>query len=223
LGKPQPGSRHYKREGTQEEVGHWYDVLSTAVGPTVSPGGVRMFVPVTRAAIHERIDRGRLSLFEFDVVTRRTNLFGMSKAVQERPYTFVPVSECRQWREEIEQRAIARGMKPEEITKAKPDWLENFVEAMNEEDSRAKKSKPATLQIPLSEYDLDLITRIAHDVKYDTPGEFIAACLRPVVRGGFSALSFAKAGWWMSNLFEKYDVGKVPMPKFIEKLRSRKS
>lgn len=222
LGTPAKGSRTYRRKGTQEEVGHWYDVLSATVGPTVSPGGVRMFVPVTRAAIHERIDRGRLSLFEFDVVRRVTNLFGTSKDVQERPYTYVPVSECRQWRAEIEERAVARGINPEEIDKAKPGWLDDFLDSVKEEDDSVKKTRPAKLEVPLTEYQLERITGVARRLQYDSPGELASAFLQPIIAGGFSGLSFAKAGWWMAKQLEKHNVGEMPMPEFIKKLRRKK-
>jgi hypothetical protein len=222
LGKPEKGKRYFKRKGAQEEVGHWYDVLSATVGPTVSPGGVRMYVPVTRAAIHERIERGRLSMFEFDVVRRVTNLFGTSKAVQERPYSFVPVTECRGWRAEIEDRAKARGIKPEDIDKAKPGWLDDFLESVEDEDDNAKKTRPAKLEIPLTEYELDRITSLARRLQYDSPGEFVSRFLQPIIAGGFSGVSFAKVGWWMAGQLEKHDVGELPWSKPLNKLLRKK-
>ncbi len=222
LGEPVKGTRTYRRKGTQEEVGHWYDLLSKTIGPTVSPGGVRMFVPVTRAAIHERMNRGRLSVFEFDVTTRQTNLFGAAKTVQERPYAYVPVSECRQWRAEIEERAKARGFKPEDIDRAKPGWLDDFLEEEEDKDNTVKKSRPTTLEFPISEYDLERLTGLAEKMEYKSPGELVAAFLKPVFEGGFSGLSFAKAGWWMSGQMEKYKASKIAVPNFIKKMGRKK-
>jgi hypothetical protein len=221
LGTPAKGSRTYKRKGTQEEVGHWYDVLNKTVGPTVSTGGVRMFVPVTRAAIHERIDRGRLSMFEFDVVKRVTNLFGTSKEVQERPYTYVPVSECQQWRAEIEERAKARGISAEEIARAKPGWLDDFLDSVKEEDDSAKKSLPAKLEISLTEYEREQLTFLAESLKLDGASEIASKILQRIIAGGFSGISFIKASWWMVNQLEEHNVGEFPLPKALDKIRRR--
>jgi len=221
LGTPAKGSRTYKRKGTQEEVGHWYDVLNNTVGPTVSTGGVRMFVPVTRAAIKERIDRGRLSLFEFDVVRRVTNLFGTSKEVQERPYTYVPVSECQQWRTEIEERAKARGISPEEIARAKPGWLDDFLDSVEDEDDSAKKARPAKLEISLTEFELEQLTLLAKNLKFDSAGDIASRILQPIINGSFSGLSFAKTGWWMTGQLEKHGVGEIPLPKALDKIRRK--
>ena len=88
-----------------------------------------MYCPVSRAAVYKRIKEGRLSLFLFHVTRRKTALFGGKKVVREMPYGYIPVSEVRAWRNELEERAIAQGnVTREELEGAKPDWHGDFLD-----------------------------------------------------------------------------------------------
>jgi hypothetical protein len=62
VGKPTPGTRAYRREGTHVECGQWLEDLGLHYKGDVgiSPAGVTMFVPVQRAAVHKRIKEGKL-------------------------------------------------------------------------------------------------------------------------------------------------------------------
>jgi hypothetical protein len=125
----------YRRDGSQEESAVWFDVLTELIGPSVSPGGVGMYCPVSRAAVYKRIQEGKLSIFLFHVTHRTTTLFGKNKILRDRPYGYIPVSEAKAWREELEQRALSRGtITQEELEGAKPDWHGEFLDWKNERE-----------------------------------------------------------------------------------------
>lgn len=135
IGKPDPGTRMYRRDGSQEESAVWFDVLTELIGPSVSPGGVGMYCPVSRAAVYKRIKEGKLSIFLFHVTHRKTTLFGKNKILRDRPYGYIPAIEARAWREELEQRALDRGTVTEEdLEGAKPDWAGEFLDWRNERE-----------------------------------------------------------------------------------------
>ena len=52
IGKPDDGTRIYRIKGDENGTGPWFEALSKVAGRTVSPGGVSMFAPVSRAAVH---------------------------------------------------------------------------------------------------------------------------------------------------------------------------
>ena len=129
VGKPDGISRVYRREGTQEEVGPWYEALIELTGDLVSPGGVAMFCPVSRAAIHKRCREGRLSMFLFHVTSQKFRLFGKALTHRDSPYGFIPVSEAKAWKAELEERAISQGIiTREELEGSIPDWHGDFLE-----------------------------------------------------------------------------------------------
>lgn len=135
IGKRDPGTRIYRGEGSQEESAVWFDVLTELIGPSVSPGGVGMYCPVSRAAVYKRVKEGKLSMFLFHVTHRKTTLFGKNKILRDTPYAYIPVSEAKAWREELEQRALSRGfLTEEELEGAKPDWNGNFLEWKNKRE-----------------------------------------------------------------------------------------
>lgn len=107
VGDPEPGTRIYRREGADTEMVGWYDAICDAVEPRlVSPGGVSMFAPVSRAAVYKRLKEGRLTAFAFHVVAQKHGLFGRVRAVRQKtPYLFVPVSEAKAWSVELAGRA----------------------------------------------------------------------------------------------------------------------
>ncbi len=128
MGAPDPGTRIYRRDGSQEESAIWFDAITEVIGPSVSPGGVGMYCPVSRAAVYKRIKEGRLSIFLFHVTHRKTTLFGKNKILRDNPYGYVPASEARAWRLELEARAVRQGLiSEEELEGAKPDWEGEFL------------------------------------------------------------------------------------------------
>jgi len=119
----------YRREGSQEESAIWFETITDIIGPSVSPGGVGMYCPVSRAAVYKRIKEGKLSIFLFHVTHRKTTLFGKNKILRDNPYGYVPASEARAWRLELEARAVRQGLiSEEELEGAKPDWRGEFLE-----------------------------------------------------------------------------------------------
>jgi hypothetical protein len=138
LGKPVPGTRIYRKIGPQEEGEFWMELVEAKFGRMVSPGGVSMFAPVSRAAVHKRMKEGKLTCFSYNVEFRKRNIFGRSKKVREKDMSLIPVSECKAWAREIEDRAIERGVVTrEELEGDKPDWYGRFLEP----DSRWEKRR----------------------------------------------------------------------------------
>src|ERR1700704_2705412 len=129
IGKHDPGTHIYRRDGSQEESAAWFEVLTEIIGPSVSPGGVGMYCPASRAAVYKRIKEGKLSIFLFHVRHRKTTLFGKNRILRDNPYGYIPVSEARAWREELEQRALSQGtITEEELEGARPDWSGEFLQ-----------------------------------------------------------------------------------------------
>ena len=143
IGTPDPGTHMYRREGSGGDCALWFHVLSHLIGASVSPGGVGMYCPASRAAVYKQIKDGKLSIFLFHVTHQRTTLFGKNKIARSNPYGYVPVSEIRAWRKELEERAVQRGLITEEEIKdaapdsvdiplaeedAKPDWGGEFLQ-----------------------------------------------------------------------------------------------
>jgi len=135
VGKRDPGTRIYRRDGSQEESSVWFDLLTEIIGPSVSPGGVGMYCPVSRAAVYKRIKEGKLSIFLFHVTYRKTTLFGKNRILRDHPYGYIPASEARAWREELEERALSQGTITEkELEGAKPDWHGEFLTWQNKHE-----------------------------------------------------------------------------------------
>jgi hypothetical protein len=110
IGDADPGTRIYRQEGSDEDVGRWFDKLGECFPDDnfVSPGGVSMYVPVSRAGVHKRLKEGKLTIFMFHVVEQKRTLFGYQKKLKQRPYGFIPVSECKAWAEELAARPDRR-------------------------------------------------------------------------------------------------------------------
>ena len=108
VGKPDSGTRMYRAEGSDKEMVVWFDKLHDHFDRLVSPGSVSMFVPASRAAVYNRIEEGRLTLFLFHVVKVRRTWLGRKSYMRSSPYGYIPVSECKAWAEELEQKADAR-------------------------------------------------------------------------------------------------------------------
>jgi hypothetical protein len=223
LGEKKPGTLVYMRQGSLEKISGWFDRISLRFGPSVSLGGVMMFCPVSRSALHERIGRGGLTVFEFNVTERKKNLLGSVKTVFRKTYSYVPVSELQAWRRDIEERARAKGIELDELAGPDSTRIDEIVEAQNQEDDEKKKHQLAKLEVPLSQYDLEYIHDVAWKSKYDSPEKFIADLLKPITDGGFSGLSFGKAGLWMMRLMDKHGIGEMPVPKFAKDLKKKMS
>lgn len=105
FGKPDPGTRVYRTEGTAEECAVWFENLCEHIGPCVSPGGVSMFANVSRAGVYARIKRGKMSAFLFHITKHKKALFSKKpRKLRESPYMYVPVSECKAWAADLEER-----------------------------------------------------------------------------------------------------------------------
>jgi molybdopterin/thiamine biosynthesis adenylyltransferase len=104
IGKKDPCTRLFRRQGTEEEVSEWFEsICEICEGLGVlSPGGVSMYVRVSRPAVHKRLKEGRLTGFFFHQVSDG-KLFKDRKKMQDGglPYCFIPVSECKAWAEEL--------------------------------------------------------------------------------------------------------------------------
>ncbi len=105
VGKQQKGTRMYRREGTFKESGEWCVAMDKEFEDQfVSPGGVCMFVPVSRAAVHKRMQEGRLTALFFYVVHDERTFFGNLRKAKASPFVYIPVSECMAWAKEIEEK-----------------------------------------------------------------------------------------------------------------------
>jgi hypothetical protein len=105
VGKLDKGTRIYRREGTYKESGEWCVAMDDVFEDQfVSPGGVCMFVPVSRAAVHKRIKEGRLTALCFHVVHDEKTFFGNVRKAKATPFVFIPVSECKAWAKEIAEK-----------------------------------------------------------------------------------------------------------------------
>ena len=137
IGQPDKGTRAYRQSGQEHEVAAWFEVVTALARPTVSPGGVSMFAPVSRAAVHKRMKEGRMTAFCFHPLETRTGFFGRKQAVRSLPYVYIPVSECRAWAEELKERMVRLGqISKEELEGEKPDWSNDFWEW---QDSKREK------------------------------------------------------------------------------------
>ena len=137
IGQPDAGTRVYRRVGQEHEVGEWFEALNAFAGPVVSPGGVSMFAPVSRAAVHKRLKEGRLTAFCFHTLETRSGFFGRKQAVRGTPYVYIPVSESRAWAEELKERMLRLGqISREELEGEKPDWSNDFWQWKNSKGAK---------------------------------------------------------------------------------------
>jgi hypothetical protein len=107
VGQPTAGTRFYRREGSDDECADWFQALGKIFQGDVglSPAGVAMFVPVSRAAVHKRLREGRLTGFAFYVTSQKKSLWGKPRKIKERPYLVLSVSECKAWAKDIKRKA----------------------------------------------------------------------------------------------------------------------
>ena len=155
VGKPDKGTRIYRREGTFKESGEWCVAITYEFKDTfVSPGGVGMFVPASRAGVHKRMKEGRLTAFCFHVVHDEKTFFGNVRKAKAFPYVYIPVSECKAWAKELEEK---RGQEElVEETDERPDFYERDPEDRKNRkvrytDEYADKDEIASLYQDLKE------------------------------------------------------------------------
>src|SRR5689334_9173252 len=92
VGPADDGTRIHRREGSDEEIGAWFDALCEEYPEgLVSPGGVAMYAPVSRTGVHKKLKEGKLTAFCFHVTKTERSLFGYQKKKKERPYVYIPV------------------------------------------------------------------------------------------------------------------------------------
>ena len=109
VGKPDKGTRIYRREGTFQESGEWCEAMDGLFGEKfVSPGGVCMFVKASRAAVHKRMKEGRLTAFCFHIVHDERTFFGNVRKAKAAPFVFIPISECKAWASELDAKRGGR-------------------------------------------------------------------------------------------------------------------
>jgi len=138
IGEADPGTRIYRQAGSPEECGVWFDALCEHIGPTVSPGGVKMYASVSRAATYKRIKEGRMTAFCFHEVEKKQRFFGGTKEVRTSPYIYVPVFEAKAWGEELEARIkLGEKLYRDDIEGEKPDFVGEFFEW----DSKWRKTR----------------------------------------------------------------------------------
>lgn len=109
VGKQEPGKRIYRQSGPMEESGEWFNRLMLRFPSErfVSPGGVSMFAPVSRAAVYLRINTGKLTTFCYYPSETAKTLFGGIRKVRQSPFMYIPVSECKAWGDELRKRFAA--------------------------------------------------------------------------------------------------------------------
>src|SRR5260370_9115323 len=94
VGEPDPGTRIFRRAGTIEESEEWFETICRNISPqNVSPGGVAMYVRVSRAGVHKKMKEGKLTAFCFHVTQSKTTVFGYQKKIKQLPFVYIPVSE----------------------------------------------------------------------------------------------------------------------------------
>lgn len=127
IGRCDDGTRIYRQEGSADARAYWFEALQEIEGQLISPGGVGMYAPVTRAAVHKRIKEGRLTAFCFHVKSTKKGFFGRVREVRQSPSIYLPCSEVKAWANELKARALSQGrISKEELEGAKPDWHGTF-------------------------------------------------------------------------------------------------
>jgi hypothetical protein len=132
VGEASLGTRLYRREGTEDECVAWFEAIGAIFQGDVglSPGGVVMFVPVSRAAVHKRLREGKLTGFTFHVTSQSKSIWGKPRKLKQRPYLVLSVSECKAWAVELKRKA---GL-PEEVVKDRARERQNLLSVSDDEE-----------------------------------------------------------------------------------------
>lgn len=120
LGKPDPETRIYRREGSPDQIEEWADKVFKVAGDCVSPGGGIWYADVSRAGIYKAINEGRLTAFGFHITTISRSVFGFKRKMRDTPAILIPVSECKAWGKIIAEKVKAKTLKLED----NPGWVD---------------------------------------------------------------------------------------------------
>jgi hypothetical protein len=213
-------SHVWRQSGSEEDCSAWYDALSECAGRCVSPGGVSMYCPVSRAAVHRRVKDGKLSMFLFHVTENKTGLFRRDREVRTSPYGFVPVSECKAWKKEFEDRAVRHEeISREDLEGAKPDWNGEFIQW----DSRWQREqleiggpRELDLAVKLSSKEIEVLDKSAKSFGMEGASALAAMILGDVTHGGMSGYSFMRLGMKISRMIEKSGKGVVEWKQLLK-------
>jgi hypothetical protein len=221
IGQRIGSSRMYKRMGTEEEMASWFETLTGEIGPAVSPGGVRMYCPVSRAAVHKRIKDGRLSCFTFYTVRHETGLFGQVKDSREKtPYAYIPVSECKAWRTEFLERKTKNDPKlAVELEDAKPDWSGEFMEMESRwqrDQEIAGGPRDVEFMVKLTRKEADEYEKVAKAIGMNSGPELAAMILGDGAKDHMTAINFFKLGAKIARLIEKSGKGVTQWQKLFK-------
>lgn len=127
IGRAKPGTRMFRKAGSESEARFWYEAITKIAGPCVSPSGLNLYVPVSRSALHKRLHEGKLTAFYFDVVRADNQFTGLHGNKRKTAYCYMPVSECKAWRQEIAERLEKRGViSPDVDAQETPEWAKWF-------------------------------------------------------------------------------------------------
>lgn len=104
IGSADPGTRIYRAEGTHAQMRRWFEMLCESIGPCVSPGGAAVYAKVSRAGVYKRMKAGGLTAFCFHIIGKTKTIFGKEKKLKEWPLVYIPVTECKAWGAELDER-----------------------------------------------------------------------------------------------------------------------
>ncbi len=149
VGKPDPDTRIYRREGSDEDSGPWFDALCEHLPGEgfVSPGGVGMYAPVSRSGVYKRLKEGKMTAFCFHVVEAKRSIFGYQDKLKKRPYVYIPVSECKAWAEELKTRPDRKEAYLEAAGGEKPDHEGEFLDEPKKVAAAGKMNRKALKEI----------------------------------------------------------------------------
>jgi hypothetical protein len=149
VGKPDPDTRIYRRQGSDEDSGPWFDALCEHFPGEgfVSPGGVGMYAPVSRSGVYKRLKEGKMTAFCFHVVEAKRSIFGYQDKLKKRPYVYIPVSECKAWAEELKTRPDRKEAYLEAAGGEKPDHEGEFLDEPKKVAAAEKMNRKALKEI----------------------------------------------------------------------------
>jgi hypothetical protein len=126
VGEPDSGTRMYRQEGSAEQGSRWLDYLHERFERLVSPGGVYVYLPITRAGVHKRLKSGKMTAFLFHVTGRERTFWGKDRKVKAQPYVYIPVIECKAWAAEVASRP--ENFEAFLLDIRKRDWEQDFID-----------------------------------------------------------------------------------------------
>jgi len=105
MGRPDKGTRVFRTEGDHATMRRWFDALCLYIGPCVSPGGAAVYSGASRAGVYKRMKAGGLTAFCFHITGKKKTWLGRDKKLKQWALVYIPVSECKAWGVELDQRA----------------------------------------------------------------------------------------------------------------------